>query len=149
MMRAFREQVVRWAIRDSVPVLNLARGRDPVWPPLSTLAEYEPGSLGRLVADFLATRGLGFLPKYEAHDAIHALLGYDTDVRGELELQAFMWGNGSSSVAGRVLFLWGAAMLPEHIGPMGRALARGRRAPKLDVEHLAPRLRETAAEVPS
>ena len=45
-----------------------------------------------------------------------------------MELQAFMWANGSASIAGRILFLWGGAMFPEHGSAMRRAYRRGRRA---------------------
>jgi ubiquinone biosynthesis protein Coq4 len=126
-LESFRVRIVSWAIRDSIPVLNLVRRPKP-WPSLEELRAYPEESLGRAIAELLDARGLPFLPKYETHDAIHVLLGYDTTARGELELQAFMWGNASSSIAGRVLFLWGGLMLPEHWRPMRAALLRGRRA---------------------
>ena len=45
-----------------------------------------------------------FLPKYEPHDALHVLLGYDATTVGEIRLQAFMAGNSTRSVAGWILY---------------------------------------------
>ena len=58
-------------------------------------------SLGRKVAAYLDARGLPFKVRYENHDAIHAILDYETNIQGEMEVQAFLWANGSSSPAGR------------------------------------------------
>jgi hypothetical protein len=136
--------MVTWAIRESVPPLNRLR-RPQSWPSLAALRSYPPGSLGRETAAFLDERRLAFLPRYENHDAIHLILQYETSARGELELQAFMWGNGASSCAGRGLFLWGALMLPEHVPAMRDAFARGRRARPIQDKRLPLRLRDPLA----
>jgi hypothetical protein len=141
LLRRLRTRIVSWAIRDSVPVLNLVRRPKP-WPALTELLDYDEGSFGREVAGTLTERGLPFLPSYENHDAIHVLLDYDTSARGELELQAFLVANGTASFAGHVLFVWGAAMLPEHLGAMRAAYRRGRRASRLVDEGFPERLRE-------
>lgn len=146
MMLALRTQIVSFAIRDSVPVLNLVR-RPARWPAIEALRAYPDGTLGRETARYLDALGLPFLPHYENHDALHLVLGYDTSARGELELQAFMWGNGASSFAGRVLFIWGAMMLPEHIGAMRGALERGRRSARVREDLFPRRLREPVPSV--
>ncbi len=72
---------------------------------LAGLRELPPGTLGRVYGDFLANRGLdpSSIPTYEAtddvsyvrahlyetHDIWHVVTGFDTDVAGELGLQAF------------------------------------------------------------
>jgi hypothetical protein len=141
MLLALRTRVVSWAIRASVPVLNLVR-RPVAWPELGELRTYPDGTLGRETERYLDALGLPFLPHYENHDALHVVLGYDTTARGELELQAFMWGNGASSFAGRVLFVWGAVMLPEYVLPMRAALARGRRSARVREERFPSELRD-------
>lgn len=103
-----RERFVTHLIGDYVPVLNLVRRPTP-WPPLERLRRYPEGTLGRRVAEYLDARGLPFKVRYENHDAIHAILDYETNIQGEMELQAFMWANGSSSPAGRILFVVGGA----------------------------------------
>lgn len=140
--RKARAKAVGWVIINSVPVLNLVRRPDP-WPTLEELLHYPEGSLGREVAEFLRARGLPFKIRYENHDAIHAILDYDVHDRGEMELQAFLWGNRSSSVAGRILFVWGGMMLPEHWPAMKRALRRGRAANPIEEASFPHRLEES------
>ncbi len=143
-----RERFVTHLIGDYVPVLNLVRRPEP-WPTLETLRDYPPGSLGREVAAFLDARGLPFKVRYENHDAIHAILGYETNIRGEMELQAFMWSNDSSSPAGRVLFVVGGLLLPEQWGAMLRAFRRGQDALPIEERRLPKRLLEELEAVRS
>lgn len=76
---------------------------------LAALARLPEGTLGRAYSDFLRARNLTpevFVPPREVrdervrylsqrmrqtHDLWHVLTGYDTDVIGEVELQAFMY----------------------------------------------------------
>lgn len=72
---------------------------------LDVLAQLPEGTLGRAVADFMRSRGLepDAIPRrdaddvasyvrahlYETHDVWHVVTGFDTDVAGELAVQAF------------------------------------------------------------
>lgn len=141
-----RDRFVRHLISDYVPVLNLVRRPKP-WPTLEALLEYPAGSLGREVAEFLRARGLPFKVRYENHDAIHTILDYDTTTQGEMEVQAFLWANRSSSPAGRILFVVGGALLPEHWTAMRRAYRRGRAARPIEEATLPDRLREPLGQV--
>ncbi len=136
-----RDRFVRHLISDYVPILNLVRNPEP-WPTLSALVDYPEGSVGREVAQFLRSRGLPFKVRYENHDAIHTILDYDTTTEGEMEVQAFLWANGSSSVAGRVLFVVGGALLPEHWTAMRHAYERGKEARPIEEARLPNRLTE-------
>ena len=85
---------------------------------------YKPSpqpSWGQAVHTFLGQRGLGFLPKYEHHDALHVLLSYDTSVLGELRQQAFLVGNGTRTFAG-----WGL-LLPRPAPPPRTSITNGSR----------------------
>jgi hypothetical protein len=146
LLAGLRDRFVKHIIGDYVPVLNLFRAPLP-WPTLDELRSYADGSLGREVARFLDERGLPFKVRYENHDAIHAILDYDTTTRGEMEVQAFLWANHSSSRAGRVLFVVGGALLPEHWDAMRVAYARGKRAAPIEEARLPLRLRETIGDV--
>ncbi|MGH2521325.1 MAG: hypothetical protein ACRDH2_02375 [Anaerolineales bacterium] len=129
--RALRRRLLSLMIRYSVPSLNLFR-YPPAWPySLEALSHYPSGSWGVELAHFLQSRHLEFLPKYETHDAWHVLLGYDTNVPGELRLQAFMFGNRSASFAGRVLLLLGMLLMPELWLQCRHDFARGRNSPRL------------------
>jgi hypothetical protein len=146
LLRHLRERFITHLIGDYVPVLNLVRRPAP-WPTLDALLGYPEPSLGRQVAEFLYARGLPFKVRYENHDAIHALLGYETNITGEMEVQAFLWANRSSSPAGCVLFLVGGLLLPEQWEPMRRAYIRGRSAAPIEEARLPFRLFEAFRDV--
>lgn len=148
LFAALRDRFVSHIIGDYVPVLNLFR--DPLrWPTLEELRTFDDGSLGREVARYLDARGLPFKVRYENHDAIHAILDYDTTTRGEMEVQAFLWANKSSSPAGRILFVVGGALLPEHWDAMRVAYARGKKAAPIEEAKLPLRLDEPLVSVRS
>jgi ubiquinone biosynthesis protein Coq4 len=112
----------------SVPVLNRFRKPGPFPYQLNELRVFPAGSLGAETARFLDARHFDFLPQYETHDVFHTLLGYGTSTIGELRLQAFMWGNHSSSLAGRVLFVLGLMLAPELWLQLQKDIERGRRS---------------------
>ena len=123
-----RKRVVAWMINKAVPALNLFRNPE-VWPyTLGQMRQCPKGSLGFETAAFLDKRGFGLLPKYEIHDTVHTILNYNTTTMVELRLQAFMWGNKSSSFAGRVLLLIGLVILPELWNELRLDYERGRNA---------------------
>ena len=146
--RTLRERFVTHLIGDYVPVLNLVRRPKP-WPTLAALRDYPDGTLGREVARYLDARGLPFKVRYENHDAIHCILDYETNIRGEMELQAFMWANDSSSPAGRILFVVGGMILPEQWLAMRDAHRRGRVAAPMQEWRLPDRLFEPLEAVRS
>src|SRR5258705_11669256 len=125
--RALRQRFVTHLIGDYVPVLNLVRRPKP-WPTLVALRDYPGGTLGREVAAYLDARALPFKVRYENHDAIHCITGYETNIRGEMELQAFMWANDSSSPAARVLFVVVGLLLPDEWAAMRDAYRRAKGA---------------------
>lgn len=122
----FRKRLVAWMIHQAVPTLNIFRNPKPFPYTLEEMRKFHQGTLGYEVAVFLDKRGFDLLPKYEIHDAIHTILNYNTTTVGELKLQAFMWGNKSSSFAGRILFLIGLIVLPELWTELKSDLERGK-----------------------
>lgn len=124
----WRLKILARMIGSSVPFLNFFR-KPKNWPiTLEEMSNLEPGTLGAETALFLKRRNFDLLPQYEDHDMIHTLLGYNTNTSGELRLQAFMWGNGSSSFEGRVLFLIGLLMFPELRKVLHEDYRRGKKA---------------------
>jgi ubiquinone biosynthesis protein COQ4 len=91
--------------RDPQAARALAERRRAAPIVLSDLAALPPGTLGRHFADFMGARGLdpSAIPRkehhdeatfvqahlYETHDIWHVATGFDTDVAGELGVQAF------------------------------------------------------------
>ncbi|WP_425641056.1 hypothetical protein ACPUEK_13505 [Marinomonas gallaica] len=126
-----RHRIVAKLIEWSVPILNLFRNPEE-WPyPFEQLNEFEDHTLGKALYNFLNSRNLGYLPKYEEHDTYHVLLGYGTSVTEELKLQAFMWGNKNSTFAGRVLFIIGYIVFPSKHSLLKREMIRGSNAKPL------------------
>jgi hypothetical protein len=137
----FRMSLLARMIGASVPVLNRFRKPTPFPYLLNELRVFPTGSLGAETAQFLDARSFDFLPQYETHDVFHTLLGYGTSTTGELRLQAFMWGNQSSSFAGRVLFILGLMLTPELWPQLQKDMERGRRSVRvaeLDIPRLLP-----------
>src|SRR5215470_3150407 len=112
-VRHVRMTALEWMIVRAVPILNRFRLRTEWQHSLDEVRHFPAGSWGAYLANFLDARQFtDFLTNYEAHDAFHTLLDYDTNVVGEMRLQAFMVGNRSASFAGRVLFVLGSLLLP-------------------------------------
>lgn len=109
-----RESLLGMLINQAVPMLNLFRKGLPWNTEFDELQNFPDRSWGQETYTFLANRNLCFLPKYEHHDALHVLLGYDTTVVGEARLQSFMVGNQSPTIAGRGLYILAMTMIPEH-----------------------------------
>lgn len=127
--RQKRTQLLKWMIIRAVPLLNTFRPRSAWQHSLEELRHFPPNTWGAELATFLdARRFSDFLTNYEAHDAFHTLLDYDTNVIGELRLQAFMVGNRSASFAGRVLLGAGLLILPELWPQLGYDMSRGRQS---------------------
>ena len=123
-----RLKILARMIGSSVPFLNFFR-KPKHWPiTLEEMSNLAQGTLGAETALFLQKRNFDLLPQYEDHDMIHTLLGYNTTTSGELRLQAFMWGNGSSSFEGRVLFIIGLVVFPEMWEMLLEDYRRGKRA---------------------
>ena len=123
-----RLALVAKMIGAAVPLLNFFRP-EPSWPvPLEQLRVHSKDTLGFATAELLGQRGFDLLPNYETHDMIHALLQYKTTTTGELELQAFMFGNRSASFEGRILLILGLLIVPELSPRLIHAYRRGRTA---------------------
>lgn len=144
-----RPKLVSWLIKTSVPLLNLFRRPEPFPYSLHDLRFFPGGTLGAATVSFLDKRQFDFLTKYETHDIFHTLLGYGTTTTGELRLQAFMWGNRSSSFAGRLLFLIGIVILPELWPQLHKDFARGRQARRINGADIPVLLHENIDNVRS
>lgn len=98
------ERLVR-SLRTDAAVARALDQRKRVTVDLAALSLMPRGTLGRTYADFMRTNGLvpDALPRlpskddgeflrahlYETHDMWHAITGFESDVAGELGLQAF------------------------------------------------------------
>lgn len=138
-----RTVLLTFFIIHAVPALNRFRPRAFWLHSLDTLRQFPDQTWGAKVAGFLDTRAFdNFLPNYEAHDAFHTLLEYETDVYGELRLQAFMLGNRSASLAGRGLFVLGILLMPELWSQLQDDYQRGKQSVQLSLWNVPALLAE-------
>jgi hypothetical protein len=144
-----RSSLLGWLIVRSVPVLNAFRRGYPWHTAFNELSAYPQDSWGRHVHTFLVNRCMEFLPKYEPHDALHVLLGYDATTEGEIRLQAFMAGNSTRSFAGWVLYRLGLILLPECRELMKSDFARGGASEPIDWLSIEGAMRMPLASVRS
>ena len=157
---------------------HLARALDerPRLPPLALeeLARLPAGSLGRTFADEMRARGLdpaalprmeahdeiGYFPAhlYETHDLWHTVTGFETDVAGELGLQAFYAAQLGGPLPYAILsagllntVISGMDDRDRRLDAVGRGWLLGRRARPLFgvrwAEHLARPLSEVRASL--
>jgi ubiquinone biosynthesis protein COQ4 len=97
---------------------------------LDALARLPPGTLGHefvgyfrrngiepFVSEFPVESDVDYLSKRyrETHDLFHVITGYGTDELGEMELQAFVFGNLGLRQAAFIILL----SLPHHLRTMG------------------------------
>ncbi len=115
------------------------------------LQHYPQSSVGYAVWTHLQDNGFTLIPGHERHDILHVLLDYDTDLQGELCIQAFLAGNRNLSLAG-TLILTLATLVPEYLPALYRAFQRGCLSPSLTREqtvfYLDQNLHQAQASIP-
>lgn len=133
---ALRQTPEGAALLDERPSLQ---ARDLDLPALGQLPE---GTVGRAFAQYFidnrihpfsspyeVRNDLDYVVKWyrETHDLHHVLTGYATDALGEMELQAFAWGNLGLRTSPFILF-FAALLRPHHLPPIWRYSDRLRAA---------------------
>lgn len=114
--------------RMALPVLKMIR-KPEVFPySKQQLQQFENGTLGKDLVNFIEEKELELLPYYVRHDIKHILLEYDTTDDGEVCLQSFMLGNGHISFPVMATVLYGFISMPEHWKKFRKAYNRGKKA---------------------
>lgn len=124
-----RERLMIRLVNLTHPVYErLFRRRRPAWQQTtSSLLQCEAGSLGRALGHFLVANNISLLPRFEDHDVFHVILGYNTSVPGESEMQFCLLGSGKRSlyVMGTCAIAWLA--FPEYWPRFRTAYRRGKK----------------------
>ncbi|MDX5320906.1 MAG: ubiquinone biosynthesis protein COQ4 [Bacteroidota bacterium] len=106
----------------------------------ASLQGMQLNSLGKKTAEFLIRHRLDPMPGYEGHDMKHTLLGYGPNMKGEIAMQFFEYGNGNRSAPVVVVMLFGAFFMPEEWPYFRRQYQRGAKASdisQLDLKEFA------------
>lgn len=114
--------------RMALPVLKMIRKPELFPYSKQQLQQFENGTLGKDLVNFIDEKGLELLPYYVRHDIKHILLEYDTTDDGEVCLQSFMLGNGHISFPVMATVLYGFISMPEHWKKFRLAYNRGKKA---------------------
>jgi ubiquinone biosynthesis protein Coq4 len=109
------------------------------------LAHCPQNSLGFYALQFLRDRQIDFFKGYEVHDLKHVLLGFDTDVRGEIMMQYFELGNGNRSLVVWIVIIFGTLLVPEYIKIYFQAYKKGRQSKSLNSVFLEHELNTSLA----
>ncbi|MFT6246408.1 MAG: hypothetical protein ACJA0U_003233 [Salibacteraceae bacterium] len=71
---------------------------------LNELRSLPLSSIGNDIAKMLDERNLSLIPNFENHDLKHLILGYGMTSQDEIRMQAYLIGNGNSSIYSMLFF---------------------------------------------
>lgn len=109
-----RNRFLTWLYEISFPIYTQLKFRKKKFPyTQERMREMPVGSLGYETAAFLDKRKLQLLSHHESHDILHALLGYDAEVKEEVGMEFFLLGNGKISLYLLGTVLIGGILMPE------------------------------------
>jgi hypothetical protein len=93
---------------------------------LNKLKTLEKGTVGREVAEMLDQKGYRLIPKFENHDLKHIVLDYEMTMQDEIKMQAYLVGNGNTSLP-CLIFLSLGLFYPSIWRELGAEFRQGRR----------------------
>lgn len=125
----FRSQLLVYLTHNmALPLLKLIRKPISFLYTVDELEDFEDGTLGKDLTEFLTVNNLQLLPYYAKHDIKHILLDYKTTDEGEGCLQAFMMGNGHFSFPVVATVVYCFCTMPEHWHSFRKAYRRGQQS---------------------
>ena len=125
------EVLVYLTHRMALPVLKMIRKPELFPYSKQQLQQFENGTLGKDLVNFIEEKEIELLSYYARHDIKHILLEYDTTDDGEVCLQSFMLGNSHISFPVLATVMYGFVTMPEHWSKFRAAFNRGRNAPAI------------------
>ena len=97
---------------------------------LIAMRNLPPNTVGNDLAKILDANELQLIPKYEAHDLKHLILGYEMTTRDEIRMQAYLFGNGNYRLS-CILFLSSGILLPSRWEDFYSEYKKGKNAPSI------------------
>jgi len=91
------------------------------------LLAHPKNSLGYHLGQFLKQEKHEILPKLENHDCFHIITNYSTQVKDEIALQYFCFGNGERNLSAILVILSGSILLPEHLPFYIKSFQKGKK----------------------
>jgi hypothetical protein len=91
-----------------------------------SLSQYDEGTLGRVLQQFLLDGNINLEPKYESHDVYHVITGYGLGLNNEARMFFFLFGNGKRSVSILGSMLVAIVFIPDLIPTFYEDFKRGK-----------------------
>ncbi|MDX1350438.1 MAG: hypothetical protein R3279_09335 [Putridiphycobacter sp.] len=98
------------------------------------LADYQTmptNSVGRLYYNCIEAKTIEYKPNLVKHDMKHIILGYNMDIKNELNIIAFLIGNKSHNKVGLIYLLVCLCIVPEYIPKLRKHYQRGKQSKRL------------------
>jgi hypothetical protein len=123
----YREKLIETFFNVSIkPSQWLKRNKESWHLSRQKMLEMPSNTLGHDVGCFLQHHNFELLDKGESHDVYHVLLGYQTDVVNEVNMQFFLFGNGRRSIYTYAAMAAGLFFLPEFVRLFFKEMMHGR-----------------------
>ena len=106
------ELIIKYSFKLAVWLIGLFYNKEPFNLKVTALEKMPEGTVGKSIADCLNSHKLKLVPGYESHELKHVVLGFAMTPLDEIRMQAFMLGNGNSSLSSLAIFLFGFVLLP-------------------------------------
>ena len=106
------ELIIKYSFKLAVWLIGLFYNKEPFELKVTALEKMPEGTVGKSIADCLNSHKLKLVPGYESHDLKHVVLSFAMTPLDEIRMQAFMLGNGNSSLPSLAIFLFGFLLLP-------------------------------------
>ena len=97
---------------------------------LELLRSLPSNTVGNDIAQMLDKHNLEIIPQFENHDLKHLILGYGMTTKEEIEMQAYLFGNGNRTIP-CILFLLSGILLPSSWSAFLTAFEKGKNAPSI------------------
>ncbi len=113
---------------------------------LERLRTLENGTVGREVAEMLDLNGYRLIPKFENHDLKHIVLGYAMTMQDEIKMQAYLVGNGNTTLP-CLIFLSLGIFYPKIWGQLGAEYKQGKKTKSIHFLTLDNCMHKSLAEI--
>lgn len=125
MRHKFLEFLYQFSAKGYILIFKRKREKWPIT--IKSLSEFEEGTLGKDLYNFLDANNLEIQQKLETHDIYHVLTKTPIDVPSEIAMQYYVRGNGKKSIYSIITVLIGTVILPEEIPYFKKSFKKGKK----------------------
>ena len=132
-----RWKLVTWLTIQATEVSGIVL-KDRDWPHKAEDYGLMPKlSVGHQYSKLISSKTIEYKPNLVKHDMKHIILGYDMNIRNELNIVAFLIGNRSSNKVSIFYLIICLLIVPEYLFQLKKHFKRGRSANRLKDYNIA------------